>query len=66
MFNFLSKNEKYFGNPDSFGWGRNNEGCYFLEGYVRPPDYEKFIDEFSLCDIDELNWFARSIVKGII
>jgi hypothetical protein len=45
MKDLISKNEKHFGNPDSLYWGKNNEGCYFLEGYFTLPAFEKFIDE---------------------
>jgi len=45
MKDLISKNEKHLGNPDSLYWGKNNEGCYFLEGYFRLPAFETFVDE---------------------
>jgi hypothetical protein len=45
MKDLISKNEKHLGNPDSLSWGKNNEGCYFLEGYFRLPAFETFVDE---------------------
>ena len=45
MKDLISKNEKHLGNPESLYWGKNNEGCYFLEGNPTLPAFESFIDE---------------------
>ena len=46
----MSKNEEHFDRSDYFSWGRNEEGCIFLEGYFNPPAFNQFIEESRIDD----------------
>jgi hypothetical protein len=46
----IHKNPDHFDSSDYFSWGKNEEGCIFLEGYFNPPAFTKFIEESRIDD----------------
>jgi hypothetical protein len=45
MKDLMFRNKEHFDGSDYFGWGRNQEGCFFLEGYFNPPAFNEFIEQ---------------------